>query len=276
MGISASCQGETYCGGGKGLSGLRLRSRAAGLWTLWQRIFLDAFLSPKRFLATLREFRALSDMLFHPGIGNLQVSEIPAPGKPIQMLAVDRAYGGLPPQDLHALPRALRWIQPMQIFEVGTFNGVTTAHLALNSDAEIYTLDLPRELAVDLSRHAPLDAALLQRRDDIGSAYRCCNTDGRIRQLFGDSRTFDYSPYRASMELVVVDACHLFDYVMSDSHNALELLGARGAILWHDFESSSDVVRACKLLARSEPIFHIEGTWLALPVRDASGWEALP
>jgi len=62
---------------------------------------------------------------------------------------------------------------------------------------------------------------------------------------------------------------------MSDSRNAFKLLRETGAILWHDFGNSMDVNHACKLLAKQEPIFHVEGTWLALHVRGASLVEGL-
>jgi hypothetical protein len=71
------------------------------------------------------------------------------------------------------------------------------------------------------------------------------------------------------MDLVLVDACHLFDYVMSDSRNAFRLLGRRGAVLWHDFGTSRDVVRALQVVAKKHDIAHIEGTSLALHCR---GW----
>ena len=216
------------------------------------------------------EFRRLSDMFFHPGIDSLDASQVPADGTTLQMLPINSGYGGMMAQDLYALLRIVRWLRPRRIFEIGTFQGMTTAHLALNSDAEIFTLDLPRDLATDLNGYSAMDRALLQHREGIGREYRRFNVDGRIHQLFGDSRTFDYAPYRASADMVLVDACHLFDYVMSDSRHAFQILGSRGAILWHDFGNAIDVSRACKLLAKDGPIFHVEGTWLALHLRGIS------
>ena len=221
------------------------------------------------------EFRRLSDMLFHPGVASLDSGQIPSPEEPVQMLGVAAGYGGMPAQDLYALLRVVRWLKPKRIFEIGTFQGLTTAHMALNSDAEIFTLDMPRDLAIHVRGYSREDLNLLQPREDIGKRYRAVNSNGRVHQLFGDSRTFDYGPYQSSMDLVLVDACHLFDYVMSDSRNAFKLLRETGAVLWHDFGNSMDVNRACKLLAKQEPIFHLEGTWLALHVRGASLLEGL-
>jgi hypothetical protein len=238
--------------------------------TVWRRAFLDALVAPRRFRTVMPEFRRMSDMLFHPGIASLHPAEIPASDDPVQMLSIDFGYGGMPAQDLYALLRVVRWLQPKRIFEMGTFQGLTTAHLALNSSAEIFTLDLPRDLNNQVSGYSLEDLELLQPREEIGKGFRALKMNGPVHQLFGDSRTFDYAPYRGSMDLVLVDACHLFDYVMSDSRNAFELLGETGAILWHDFGNSIDVNRACKLLAKQYPLFHLEGTWLALHVRGAA------
>ncbi len=244
------------------------------LSTVYRRVLLDAVVAPRRFKVTMPEFRRVSDILFHPGIASLQISQIPMAGESVQMVELDSGYGGMTPQDLYALLRVVRWIKPKRIFEIGTFNGVTTAHLALNSDAKIYTLDLPRESAVNLRGYSSRDLALLQPHEEIGKAYRRFNTDGRIEQLFGDSTTFDYRSFQGSMDLVIVDACHLFDYVMSDSRIAFDLLAEKGAIIWHDFGNALDVTRALRVLARRWPLFHIEGTWLAIYVRAASfGWK---
>jgi predicted O-methyltransferase YrrM len=221
----------------------------------------------------MSEFRRTSDLLVHPGIDSLHPARIPPHGTPVQMLSIEAVYGSMPPQDLYALLRVVRWVRPKRIFEIGTFQGATTAHMALNSDAEIFTLDLPRDLVTQTSDYPPADLALLQSREEIGKRYR--EFDGRIHQLYGDSRIFDFNPYQRSCDLVLVDACHLFDYVMSDSRNAFKLLRETGAIMWHDFGSSIDVNRACKALAQQHKIYHLEGTCLTLYVTGSSLVSAL-
>jgi predicted O-methyltransferase YrrM len=235
--------------------------------TVWQHAFLDAVIAPRRFRRVMPEMRKLSDMLHHPGIQSLEVGDLPAHETPIQMLPIAPGYGGMPAQDLYALLRVVLWIKPKAIFEIGTFQGLTTAHLALNSDAQIYTLDLPRDMAAEMKGYTPRDAALLQVRDQIGGFYRQFNRDGRIRQLFGDSRTFDYAPYFGSIDLVLVDGCHLYSYVLSDSRHAFRLLGPRGMIVWHDFGNSRDVVRAVQQVAREWPVYHLEGSNIAFHPR---------
>ena len=206
-------------------------------------------------------------MVVHRGITSLTLAQIPGSDDRIEMVAHAWPAGGTPPQDLFSLLRIVRWMKPKRIFEIGTSQGVTTAHLALNSNAEIYTLDLPREKALDTCGYSDGDLQLLQSADDIGCEYRRLCPGKRITQLFGDSRSFDYSPYRGAMDLVIVDGCHIYDGVISDSRNAFDLLSKDGIILWHDFANLREVTWAMRSIAKERSLFHLEGTWFALFVR---------
>lgn len=246
---------------------LRVRATAEIVATVWRRAFLDAFLAPRRFRAAVPEFWRASNMLFHPGIKSLHLCELPHSDQDIRLLASGWSAGGMPPQDLYALMRIVRWIEPANIFEIGTFKGITTTHLALNSLAQIYTLDMPREMAAGTNDYTDGDLNLLQPRGEIGMTYRAFTQASRIRQLYGDSRSFDYTPYRGRMDLVLVDGCHVYDGVLQDSKNAFDMLSPNGAIVWHDFANLYDVTCAVKSLAGEHAIFHLEGTWLAIHVR---------
>jgi hypothetical protein len=121
------------------LSDLHIHDSIMTVSTVWRRAFVDAFIAPSRFRMVMPEFRRMSDMGFHPGIASLHPGQIPAPEEPIQMLSIDSGYGGMPAQDLYALLRVVRWLQPKRIFEIGTFQGLTTAHIALNSGAVLHS-----------------------------------------------------------------------------------------------------------------------------------------
>lgn len=252
-----------------------MRDGFTTLGTVWRRAFLDAVVAPKKFRVALPAFRRASDMMFHDGIGSLHPSEIPADGQPIQVMPSGWGAGNMPVADLCALLRIARWVQPRRIFEFGTYRGVTTSHFAANLDAEILTLDLSRELAGELAGYSFGEKELVLPENEIGSAYRSANHNGRIQQLFGDSQCFHFEPFHKTVDLVLIDACHLYDYVITDSQNAFQLLGERGAILWHDFGNLLGVNRAVKHLALQHPIFHLEGTWLALYLRGMSVNETL-
>jgi hypothetical protein len=57
----------------------------------------------------------------------------------------------------------------------------------------------------------------------------------RITQLYGDSDTFDYSPYCNCMDLIFVDASHSYSYMKSDSENAFKIPSRNGTIVWDDY-----------------------------------------
>ena len=167
---------------------------------------------------------------------------------------------------------------PLRSFEFGTFDGRTTLTLAANCphEGKVYTLDLPAErlettgLQLEHADRAyvakPLVGARLDGRPEAE----------RVVQLLGDSASFDFGPYRGRVDLVFVDGAHSYDYVLSDSRNALEMLSPeKGVILWHDYGAWPGVTRALNHLYASEPEFKglrtIAGTSLVCLIRDASG-----
>jgi predicted O-methyltransferase YrrM len=169
--------------------------------------------------------------------------------------------------ELTTLARLVRERNPSKVFEIGTFDGRTTAALAANASAgaTVWTLDLPPGQATRFEVAAgdrvfiekPVSGALLR-----GQPY-----EDRVRQLYGDSAAFDFTPYRA--DFVFVDGSHAYDYVRSDSIRALDLLGAAaGTIVWHDYGEWSGVTRALNELHSTDSRFaglrHVRGTTLAI------------
>ena len=91
----------------------------------------------------------------------------------------------------------------------------------------------------------------------------------RIRQLLGDSTTFDFSPYHGAIDFAFIDACHDYAFVKSDTANALRMV-PRGVIVWHDYYPGwPGVVRAVDELLPKHRIMHIAGTSLAVLDRSA-------
>ena len=115
-----------------------------------------------------------------------------------------------------------------RIFEIGTFQGGTTRFLAdkAGEGAEVFTLDFPQGAQVAWAS-----------RVQIGVKFRGPPLEPRVTQLFGDSVTFDFSPYERSIDLVFVDAAHDYHHGVADSRTALRLVRPGGVILWHDFST---------------------------------------
>ena len=177
------------------------------------------------------------------------------------------AEGGVALLELLVLARLARERRPLAVFEIGTFNGRSTVVLAANApaDATLYTLDLPP----DHPTRFPVlhgERAFIQKPVS-GQLIQVSPQISKIRRLFGDSGTFDFTAYQA--DLVFVDGSHAYDYVMSDSLHAVSMLrGGKGMVIWHDYGEWEGVTRALNDLARTDTRFadlrHVRGTTLVV------------
>jgi len=158
------------------------------------------------------------------------------------------------------------------LFEFGTATGRTAYLWARNAPpgATVVTLTLPPD-QVAAYEAEPGDSRGGTRRALEESAYarfRYSGTqvEGRVRQLFGDSKAFDETPYAGSCDLIFVDGSHALSYVESDSEKALRMLSPEGILLWHDYRSrwakSRDVYRYLNELAEKLPLVRLAGTSL--------------
>lgn len=131
-------------------------------------------------------------------------------------------------------------IRPRTVFEIGTSTGYSSLFLAANSppEVQIWTLDL---LAGDSMTTTPLTA---RDRDIANWCHKeePCFTrhplGRKIQRLYGDSANFDFAPYRHSVDLFFIDGAHTYEYVRSDTLNALRCCHPGSVIAWHDFGRS--------------------------------------
>ena len=170
-----------------------------------------------------------------------------------------------------------RVLAPKRVFEIGTYRGRTALNFALNSPVgcEVLTLDLPPEDQATPVHKADKRIAM-SRVNQIGSEFRDPPAGSKIRQLWGDSMTFDFSPFAGTVDLVFIDGAHHYEAVLSDTQNALELLSNSGlaAIIWHDFGNFGDyfdVTRAILDSGVGLSVFQLEDTQLAVYLRKDRG-----
>ena len=77
---------------------------------------------------------------------------------------------------------------------------------------------------------------LRKRFGTATGSYFQDRSDVNIRQLFGDSATFDYSAaIDGPLDLVYIDAAHDYLHKKIDTENALRMLSDRGVIVWHNY-----------------------------------------
>ena len=105
---------------------------------------------------------------------------------------------------------------------------------------------------------APGDDPTAEADAKAGSAftrfrYTGTEVEGRVRQLFGDRKQFDETPYLGTCDIVFVDGSHAYSYVVNDSRKALRTIRPVGLVLWHDY--SPDCPAVFRALNGWRPIY---------------------
>jgi hypothetical protein len=135
-------------------------------------------------------------------------------------------------------------------------------------EAKVYTLDLPKDKLYSTKLPiVPGDKGdkMFIDKEISGSRYLGKDCERKIIQLYGDSATFDFSPFFNMMDFIFIDGSHSYEYVLNDSKQALKLLrNGKGVILWHDYDLWGGVTKALDKLYLEDRKFkglkHIEGT----------------
>jgi predicted O-methyltransferase YrrM len=123
--------------------------------------------------------------------------------------------------------------QARTIFEIGTSTGQSTHILALNApQADVFTMDIFKSVKPKL-------LTTLVDDEHIQTVPQFC-FDGtpeaaRIRQVIADSACFDFSPFHGKIDLFFIDGAHSYEYVRSDTLNALRCCHQGSILAWHDF-----------------------------------------
>ena len=190
-----------------------------------------------------------------PGIG---VWELVTENVSIQLREPVAVNGNTSLQELAVLAALVAQRRPLRIFEIGTFDGRSTVNMAVNTtpDAEVFTLDLPAGMASSTALTTDPHDIQFVEKPTSGARFAGADVSSRITQLRGDSATFDFGPYRGTVDLVFIDGSHSYEYVLSDSRNALDMLRAGGGVvLWHDYGVWPGVTRALNELHRRDHRF---------------------
>jgi hypothetical protein len=153
---------------------------------------------------------------------------------------------------LHCL---LRKYQPVSVFEIGTNMGTGTK-IMKNAlpDADIYSLDLPTELA-HISLQHPISEG---KGDSVG--HRC---DLPFTQLRGDSMEFDYSEYPC--EAYFCDGEHDFEHPFHETTEMIKLKPK--LIVWHDSDIQVVWDAITKAITDDYELFRVTDTRIAYAVR---------
>jgi len=191
--------------------------------------------------ALLRHYVSFCLQKYDQLMGNGLHAKSPIPGlgpNDLDTLTVPLRFqtgGGTDPREILNLAAVTKLLRPKRIFEIGTYNGRTTAVFILNSspDCGIFTLDLPPD-AGSLSDYLPTDIGLVQGRRPEGFLKQAGLTE-RYHQIYCDSMTFDPEPFRNSVDLGFIDGAHAEPFVRNDTLKMAIMISPRGYVFWHDY-----------------------------------------
>ncbi len=274
--VSAACVSARNLALGGSVASLSLLGEPRKLFEYaTESLFLYKSLSGKRGVAEKFVFEVLpGDRQYELAIANFQCEE--------GWMRRTGSYS----TDLISLCQLCHVLNPRTIFEIGTLRGYTALHLAMNSspDCRIFTLDLPKN---ELLKNEPPEGKVpkaqakanlrlrttlmddLHSQMEVGEYYfRGTPHADRIQLLFGDSAVFDFSPHHGKVDLFFIDGAHSYDYVRSDTENALRCVRPGGVIAWHDFGRMglNQVSKYILELSRKLPIYSVPGGSLAFAV----------
>lgn len=166
-----------------------------------------------------------------------------------------------------------KWIGASRILEIGTADGNTALCLAANAEGVVVTVDLP--LDWNPKDHQSTLAYSqcwinITSRENVGKQFRDHPLGHNIRQVYGDSALLDWNELGGPFDLVFIDGCHGYEYVRSDTENALGHLSTGGGIVWHDYgmiRDVSDVVDWVANESKDLEVYALEGTRLAIGIK---------
>lgn len=172
-------------------------------------------------------------------------------------------YGPADHDDVTPLFDLVRTVNPSIVIEFGTAQGNITANICRLTGARVITVNAPPEVMSGQATTFTLG------REYIGRVYRKYGFAERVCQIYANTLDVDLAEYAAplSADLGIIDACHDYEYVLSDFLKIVPYIRQGGIVLLHDTHPDLGPPRdgsykACRQLRREGfDIRHIRGTW---------------
>jgi predicted O-methyltransferase YrrM len=175
--------------------------------------------------------------------------------------------GSSPLHDIAVIAALTKKRQPREVFEIGTFEGLTTVIFIKNGgpNVQVHTLDLPHDRTDIVRTERSYEAHSIACSYTSGHLIDRFGVRSQTDTLFGDSAVYDFQQYRDRIDLFFVDGAHTEDYVASDTYHAFDSLTPDGWVIWHDC-LVPQVLKVLKKVAKFVNVLHISGTNLALVI----------
>lgn len=206
-----------------------------------------------------------------PLLPKVEPAELVSNAGAVQLFELSAKDGNVSVLELLVLSLLVRAAKATTLFEIGTFDGRTTLNLAANSPGgTVLTLDLPPNQAEQTKLKLDLADVDFVVKPESGARFKGRLEAKQIRQLWGDSATFDFSSYHGTCDFVFVDGSHSYPYIKNDAVIALRLLRPQGGtIVFHDYDALwPGVTQALNELYTADTRFnglrHVAGTSLVV------------
>lgn len=160
--------------------------------------------------------------------------------------------------------------RPKVILELGTGYGNTVANICSTFGSKVITVNaLPDQISGRVTTY-------VLTSEEIGKVYRSHGFSHRVVQVFEDTKKMYLNKYilQASVNLVIIDACHDPDYVLNDFQKILPFISSGSIVLLHDTHPSMrdhymNSYLACMYLRKlGHNIRYVKGTSWAIWFED--------
>jgi predicted O-methyltransferase YrrM len=203
-----------------------------------------------------------------PSLPHVAPETIVSFNKEIKLLNSKERDGNIGSFELFIIASIIAERNPLNILEIGTFDGNTTLQMALNSqnDARIHTLDLPDEDPSTKNSISNREEKFVYDEKKKKRKFEGTSVHHKIIQHFGDSAEYDFQKFtdRGLIDFCFIDGSHTYKYVKSDTEKVFKILSPKGIIFWHDFNPNWPGVYQCLLdIGKQHSLMHIEGTTFA-------------
>jgi predicted O-methyltransferase YrrM len=233
-------------------------------------IALNEFLLNKksRKLACKKLVEYLFDMYYEkkPKIKKIGIEALINPSTRVQMSPMRPIDGNMSVQEVLILSLLIKSYDPKTILEVGTFNGLTTHHMALNSSdkTKIHTLDLGNQISFSQKNFWDEDLKFISFEKKKQKVYELSLEKNKIQEHVGNSLDYDFSQFQEP-NFIFIDGGHSYQIVANDTCKSINILSSKGIIVWHDYSCHCEgVYRFLNELSLTLPLEHIEGTSLVI------------
>ena len=162
---------------------------------------------------------------------------------------------------LHCL---LRIFKPKRVMEIGTHQGRGTKIIknAAGPDSQVFSLDLPADIGPSVAT-------------EYQPGFVGCQCDLPYTQLWGDSRTFDFSPYYP-IDFFYIDGEHVYENAHKESLAAIRVRPAlvvyHDADNWEVFKGVCDAFFATKEMSVEYRLYRVIDTRILFAMRKDVPW----